>query len=449
MATIMASVSGIRGVIGDGFSPDVIARYAAAYGTYIDAGTVVVGGDSRPSREMVRSALFAGLTSVGCRVIDLGLATTPTIELMVEKLGADGGVCVTASHNPVTWNAMKFLDKQARFFGPEEGGEVIRIFEENEQEYVGVSRLGKIETFDKSSEYHIQRILEHPLVDVAAIRRRQFRVAIDAVNSVGNVIMPNLLHELGCDIVKIHSDLSGEFARGAEPLPENLTDLSELVCDEGTDIGFALDPDADRLAIVDEQGSPIGEENTLALVVRHVLNHKKAPVVVNLSTSRASEDIARDAGVEFYRSPVGEYHVAKKMDEVGSEIGGEGNGGVMLASLHANRDGMIGAALVLTLLAKEEVPLSLLMSRMPQYIMIKRRASAEGVSLDSLEGNLRAEFGENAKIDSRDGIRVDLKEGWASVRFSNTEPIVRIFSEAHTREIADQLANRAAAALKG
>ncbi|MBD3166759.1 phosphoglucosamine mutase, partial [bacterium] len=346
MGKLMTGVAGIRGVVGDGFSPEVIARYAAAFGTYLRGGTVVVGGDTRPSRHMVRHALFSGLVATGCKVIDLGLATTPTIEIMVKELDAAGGICVTASHNPIGWNAMKFLDHRGWFLNAEEGGEVNRIFHENAMDYALTKNLGNVTGHEGSVEVHIRKILENPLVDISSIRRRQFRVAVDAVNSVGNLIMPNLLHELGCDVVKVFGDLSGDFGREAEPVPQNLTELCSLVEDEGTDIGLALDPDGDRLAIVNEQGNPIGEESTLALAVKYVLGKQIGPVVCNLSTSRMVEDIAKTAGAPFYRTPVGEAHVAARMDEVAAVIGGEGNGGVMLPSVHTGRDAMVGTALI-------------------------------------------------------------------------------------------------------
>jgi len=450
MPTLMTGISGIRGVVGDGLSPDLVSRYGAAFGSYLKGGKVVVGGDTRPSRHMVRSALFSGLVATGCQVIDLDLATTPTIELMVQLLGAAGGVCITASHNPAGWNAMKFLDSDGRFLDEEEGAALNKLFQSGKFEYVDTHHLGAITVHEGGGiDHHIRKILEDDLVDVGLIRRKQFRVAVDGINSVGNLIMPNLLHELGCDVRKINGDLTGEFLREAEPLPQNLTDICDMVNNEGMDIGLALDPDADRLAIINEQGQPIGEELTLALAVKHVLEHDPGPVVINLSTSRAVEDICKQYGVDCYRTPVGEAHVAKKMDEVKAKIGGEGNGGVMLASVHSNRDAMVGTALVLTMLADQSSPLSVLVSRLPQYVMIKRRAPLPGKLAKSvLDKALRAEFGKSAKYDTRDGVRVDLEEGWAHVRPSNTEPIVRIFAEAHDRDSANKLADRAAAALK-
>ncbi len=446
----MTGVAGIRGIIGDGLYPDVVARYGAAFGTYLNGGKVVVGGDTRPSRHMVRSALFAGLTSTGCDIIDLDLATTPTVEIMVEKLEAKGGVCITASHNPIGWNALKFLDKRGRFLGPDAGGEVNRIFNESEFKYVGTTRLGRVQPFDGGgADEHIRKVLEHPLIDVPLIRRCQYRVAIDAINSVGNLIMPNLLQELGCDVIKINSDLSGEFGREAEPLPENLTDLCNLVLDEGADIGFALDPDGDRLAIVNEQGIPIGEEYTVALATKYVLEDNPGPVVINLSTSRAAEDIAKSANVQCVRTPVGEAHVAAAMDEFEAVIGGEGNGGVMFPSIHTGRDAMVGAALALAMLAREGVPLSVVLSRLPEYSVVKRRAPAEGVEPAMIEPLLRKQFSDDAKYDTRDGVRVDMEEGWVHVRLSNTEPIVRLFAEAKTKNDAAHLANRAVEALEG
>ncbi len=447
MARLMTGVAGIRGVIGDGLSPEVIARYGAAFGTFMKGGTIVVGGDTRPSRHMVRSALFAGLNATGVDVIDLGLATTPTIEIMVEELGATGGICVTASHNPIGWNALKFLDRRARFLGPVEGAEVNRLFREGELNYVGTGRLGKVTSHDGAGEIHIRKVLENPLIDVSAIRRGQYRVAVDAVNSVGNLVMPDLLHEMGCDVTRIHDDLSGHFGREAEPLPHNLEDLSELVKDEGADVGLALDPDGDRLAIVDEQGTPIGEEYTLALAVKYILEREKGPVVINLSTSRAVEDIAREAGVPCYRTPVGEAHVAAEMDRVKAVIGGEGNGGVMFPGVHTGRDALVGAALALAELGSEDEPMSMVVSRLPQYEMVKRKAPAKGVDAEALEGMLRKRFGEDANYDIRDGVRVDLEEGWAHVRLSNTEPIVRIFAEGRSAEEAGRLADMAAEAV--
>jgi phosphomannomutase len=450
MPKLMTGIAGIRGVIGDGLSPDVIARYGAAFGTFLKGGIVVVGGDTRPSREMVRSALFSGLASAGCDIIDLGLATTPTIELMIVKLGAAGGICVTASHNPVTWNAMKFLDHQGRFLGPNEGGEVNRLFESGDLDYVDVHHLGKLRKHDDGGiDFHIKAVLDSEFIDVSAVRRAQFRVAIDCVNSVGNLIVPNLLHDLGCDVRKVHGDLSGEFGREAEPTPDNLGDLSDLVANEGMDIGFALDPDGDRLAIVNEHGQPIGEELTLALTIKHVLSIKEGPVVINLSTSRASEDVARSAGMDVYRTPVGEAHVAAQMDNVEAVIGGEGNGGVMLPSIHSNRDAMVGIGLILSMLATKGEPLSVLVSRLPQYTLLKRKIPVDGVSFSTVQQSLIQAFTDAENVDTRDGIRIDLAESWVHIRPSNTEPIVRIFAEAKSKPLAQELAERASKAIRG
>ena len=450
MPTLMTGIAGIRGVIGDGMSPDVVARYGAAFGTYLKGGKVVVGSDTRQSRHMVRSALFSGLMATGCEVIDLDLATTPTIELMVERLEAQGGVCVTASHNPGSWNAMKFLDHRGRFLSPEAGAEVNRIFEEGTFEYVDTPHLGKVKKHEDSGvDFHIKTILDAPFIDVSAIRRSQFKVAVDGVNSVGNLIMPNLLHDLGCDVRKVHGDLSGEFGREAEPIPDHLHDLSDLVVNEGMDIGFALDPDGDRLAIVNENGQPIGEELTLSLAVKHVLTIEKGPVVINLSTSRATEDVAHNAGVPVHRTPVGEAHVAAKMDEVNAIVGGEGNGGVMLPAVHANRDAMVGMALVLSMLAVQGGPLSVLVSRLPQYTLIKRRLPADNMDRSMMQAALEQAFPDSRYVDTRDGVWIDLEQGWVHVRPSNTEPIFRIFAEAKSKQDAQKLADRAATALQG
>jgi phosphomannomutase len=331
----------------------------------------------------------------------------------------------------------------------DEGDEVNRIFRDGNPEYVISKQLGTVEEFTGGADEHIKRILEHPLVDISSIRRRQFRVAVDGINSVGNLIIPDLLHELGCDVVKINDDLSGEFTRGAEPLPENLADLCELVVDEGADFGIALDPDGDRLAIVNEEGNPIGEEYTLALVTKYVLSIKPGPVVINLSTTRAIEDIAVAASVPCFRTPVGEAHVAAEMDKQNAVIGGEGNGGVMLADIHAGRDAMVGTSLILALLASEGSPMSVIHSRLPQYEMVKRKTPVEGFNINDLESLLYNAFGETASYDTQDGVRVDIDEGWVHIRSSNTEPIVRIFAEAKTISVANQLADRATEALAG
>ncbi|MBL7192281.1 phosphoglucosamine mutase, partial [bacterium] len=327
---LMVGVSGIRGIVGQGLTPDVAARYAAAYGTLVGAGEVVVGRDGRPSGLMIFDAVSAGLQSVGCKTLDIGIVPTPTIQMVMGIRGSTGGVAITASHNPQEWNALKFFSSTSLFLDEEEGAQLRSIIDDSTIKYMGWDRLGSIETYKSAIDDHIKAILNISSIDIAQIRRAEFKIVADCVNGAGSLILPQLLSEFGCDVIKLNCEPNGLFPRGAEPLPQNLTGLCQAVKDNGADLGIAVDPDSDRLAMVDNTGNPIGEEYSLVIAADFIQSRKKGPMVCNVSTTRAMDDLAEKYGVDLYRTKVGEVHVAKKMAGVDAVIGGEGNGGVIL-----------------------------------------------------------------------------------------------------------------------
>jgi len=344
---LMISVSGIRGIVGEGLSPDIVMKYTAAAGTLFGPGRVMVGRDSRVTGEMVKHAVISGLMAVGCHPVDLGICATPSVELAVRNSDAVGGIIITASHNPIQWNALKLLGLEGMFLDPEQGEAIKKIAESGNFAWKTWDKIGRMETDSQATENHIKHILGLSVLDVNRIKKRGFRVAFDSVNGAGGLIVPKLLKKFGCEIFPLNEEPTGHFAHSPEPVPQNLEDLSEHVLKTQADIGFAVDPDADRLAVVNEKGEPIGEEYTLALAVKHVVSKSKGPVVVNVSTSRVIDDIAAKHGVEVVRTKVGEIHVSKKMQEIGAVIGGEGNGGVILPASLLGRDAMVAMALIL------------------------------------------------------------------------------------------------------
>lgn len=435
---LMEGVAGIRGIIGGGLTPDVVCKYAAAYGTMIGGGEVVVGRDGRPTGIMIFHAVCAGLESVGCKVLDIGIVPTPTIQVIIAKRGSQGGIAITASHNPQEWNALKFFAATSLFLDESEGKELKESLQSELIGFTSWDRLGSVEKYDVAINDHLKAIFDIPYLDLALIRRSDFKVAVDCVNASGSQIFPQLLTELGCTVNKVHCECTGLFPRGAEPLAENLTDLSQLVVETKSDIGFALDPDGDRLAIVNEKGEPIGEEYTLTMAVDFVLRHKKGPVTANVSTTRALDDLARKYEVELHRSKVGEVHVAKKMAAVGAVIGGEGNGGVILPEVHLGRDAPVGAALILQYLAEMEKPLSEIAADLPQYQIVKDKISIEGLDKNEIFARIETNARE-AQTDKTDGIKLIYPRSWVQVRASNTEPILRIFAEASNRTDAQRM----------
>lgn len=442
---LMVSVSGIRGRVGEALTPEVVSRFAAGFGAWSRSrpnsdGRIVVGRDSRVSGPMFHRAVIAALQSVGCAVIDIGLTTTPTCQLAVEYHHAAGGLMISASHNPIEWNALKFIGSSGLFLEASEGAEMRALVDR------GIPRatwdqLGSVTMDERAVERHLERVLAIPYVDVKGIRARRFKVAIDCVRGAGKVIMPALLERLGCEVVAINLEPDGRFPRPPEPVAENLGELERLVLESGSAVGFAVDPDVDRLALVSEKGRAIGEDYTLALAARLVLRHRSGAVVTNLSTSRVVDDAVRTAGASVVRAPVGEVNVAVRMREEGAPVGGEGNGGVILSEVHLGRDAPVGAALTLQLLHEENRSLSSIVSDLPRYVIVKDKLDRPDASLESVYGTLKAAF-PDASADTQDGLRLAWSDRWVHVRPSGTEPIVRVIAEAPTEREARELVRR-------
>ena len=441
---LMVSVSGIRGRVGEGLTPEVVIRYAGAFGAWATgrgkSRAIVVGRDSRVSGPMFHRIVLGALESVGCRVIDIDLTTTPTCQLAVEHHHAAGGLMISASHNPIEWNALKFIGPSGLFLEAAEGVEMRSLVDRGIPN-VTWDKLGTIERDDEAIERHLARVLSIPFLDVEGIRKRRFHVALDCVRGAGATIMPSLLERLGCVTTAVNLDPDGRFPRPPEPVAENLGELERLVLGAGAAVGFAVDPDVDRLALVSEGGKAIGEDYTLALAARLVLKHRKGKVVTNLSTSRILEDVAAEAGTEVIRAPVGEVNVAVKMRETGAPIGGEGNGGVILSEVHLGRDAPVGAALLLQLLHEEGRPLSKIVGSLPRYVIVKDKLDRPNASLSTVYEAMRAAF-PDAAVDTQDGLRLSWPDRWVHVRPSGTEPIVRVIAEAPTAVEAKELVRR-------
>lgn len=438
---LMVSVSGIRGRVGEALTPEIIATYAAAFGVWALKGKpgkpIIVGRDSRVSGPMFHRVALGALQSVGANVIDIGLTTTPTCQLAVEHHHAAGGIMLSASHNPIEWNALKFIGPSGLFLEATEGTEMRSIAER------GIPRatwdhLGSVQSDTAAAARHLERILKVDYIDVAAIRKHGFHVALDCVRGAGSVIVPALLERLGCKVTAINMEPDGRFPRAPEPVPGNLGELERLVADAQADIGIAVDPDVDRLALVSEQGKAIGEDYTLALASRLVLRHRKGPVVTNLSTSLVVEDAVTRGGSTLTRAPVGEVNVAVRMRELKAVIGGEGNGGVILPEVHLGRDAPLGIALILQLLTEVGKPLSVIAAEFPRYAIVKDKLDRPKASLDSVYAALRKAF-PDARVDTQDGLRLAWSDRWLHVRPSGTEPIVRVIAEAPTERDAQAL----------
>jgi phosphomannomutase len=442
----MISVSGMRGHVGTDLTPELVARHAAALGAWVRAASpgraaVVLGRDARTSGPMFAHAAAAGLMSVGVDVVDLGIVPTPTVQLAVEHHHAGAGLILTASHNPIEWNALKFVGPDGIFLDSADGEQVRRLAEQGPPR-TGWDGIGELRTDPEAVRRHLDAIVGLGTLDITAIRDRRFHIALDCVRGAGATAMLPLLEMLGCRVSGINLETDGRFPRPPEPVPENLGDLGRLVRSSGADLGFAVDPDVDRLAVVDEAGHAIGEDYTLAFAVRAVLDRRssaaKVPtVVVNLSTSLVVEDAARAGGARLVRAPVGEANVARAIRAEGALIGGEGNGGVMLPALHIGRDAPLGVALILHLLAVNGVTVSKLVDSSPRYTIVKAKGS-RGPELRPLYDRLRRRFAE-AEADERDGLRLSWPDRWLHVRPSGTEPIVRLIAEAPTAAAAEAL----------
>ncbi|HJR42043.1 MAG TPA: phosphoglucosamine mutase [Gemmatimonadaceae bacterium] len=441
---LMVSVSGVRGRVGEALTPEVVARFAAGFGAWAasraDTRRIVLGRDARVSGPMFHRAVIAALQSVGCDIIDVGLAPTPTIQLAVEEHHAAGGLAITASHNPIEWNALKFIASSGLFLDADEGASM-RAVVDGAIPRATWERLGRVEQDAGAIGRHVERVLAIPFIDVERIRQKRFSVALDCVRGAGGVIMPALLERLGCRVEAINVEADGRFPHPPEPVAEHLGDLERLVRDTGADVGLAVDPDVDRLAIVSDAGRAIGEDWTLALAARVSLRHRPGPVVANLSTSRIVDDVAAEAGTRVIRAPVGEVNVAARMRSEGAAIGGEGNGGVILSEVHLGRDAPVGAALLLQMMAEDGEPVSAVVGRYPRYSIVKDKLARPNASLADVYDVLR-DGSRGAEVDMQDGLRLSWPDRWVHVRPSGTEPIVRVIAEAPTEAAARELIAR-------
>ena len=451
--TLIKSISGIRGTIGgaqaENLTPIDVVKFTTAYARLIKAKnpnkriTIVVGRDARISGGMVDSLVEGTLLGCGADVINVGLCTTPGTEMAVITHKADGGIIITASHNPRQWNALKLLNERGEFLNDAEGKEVLSMAEDTMWDYPTIDHIGKVILREDFNPKHIEQVLALPLVDVEAIRKRKFKVVVDAVNSIGGVVIPALLRELSCEVVELNCDPTGEFAHNPEPLPENLTEISEVIRREGADMGIVVDPDVDRLAFVMENGEMFVEEYTLVAVADYVLKHTKGNTVSNLSSSRALSDItARYEGCTYAAAAVGEVNVVAKMKETGAVIGGEGNGGVIYPELHYGRDALVGVALFLTYFAGLDMTMSELRKSYPAYFASKNKIElTPEIDVDKILSTIKSRYS-NERVNDIDGVKIDFAENWVHLRKSNTEPIIRIYTEAKTMAEADSLAKR-------
>lgn len=448
--TLIKSISGIRGTIGgkvkEGLNPLDIVKFTTAYATFIRKNTtltsnkIVVGRDARISGEMVRGIVAGTLMGMGWDVIDLGLATTPTTEIAVAMEGACGGIIITASHNPRQWNALKLLNERGEFLNAEEGQEILALAETEDFNYVEVDKLGKYHRDTTYDQKHISSVLGLDLVDVDAIREAKFHVAIDCVNSVGGIIIPQLLEQLGVSFVeKLYCDPNGEFPHNPEPLEKNLGDIMKLVKEGDADVAFVVDPDVDRLAIICENGEMYGEEYTLVTVADYILKHTPGNTVSNLSSTRALSDITKKHGQQYNASAVGEVNVVAKMKETNAVIGGEGNGGVIYPESHYGRDALVGIALFLSHMAHEKKKVSEIRATYPTYFMGKNKVDLKpGIDVDAILAEVK-EIYKDQKVNDIDGVKIDFPDRWVHLRKSNTEPIIRVYSEAPSQAEAEAI----------
>lgn len=457
--TLIKSISGIRGTIGgrsgDNLTPIDIVKFTSAYVRFLSEKnngkhlTIVVGRDARISGELVGDIVEGTLLGCGADVINVGLCTTPGTEMAVICNKADGGIIITASHNPKQWNALKLLNGHGEFLNDAEGKRILALAEQEDFDFPQIDNIGKVISRQPFNDEHIKQVLALPLVDVEAVRKRRFKVVVDAVNSVGGIVMPKLLRELGCEVVELNCEPTGNFAHNPEPLPENLTEISKVIVREKADLGIVVDPDVDRLAFVSEDGTMFVEEYTLVAVADYILSNKVGNTVSNLSSSRALLDVTERHGGNYYASAVGEVNVVAKMKEVGAVIGGEGNGGVIYPELHYGRDALVGTALFLTFLAKKQMTMTQLRATYPAYYASKNKIElTPAIDVDKVLSEIKSRYA-GEKVNDIDGVKIDFAENWVHLRKSNTEPIIRVYTEAKTMAEADALAQKFIAEIKG
>ncbi|MBR2008400.1 MAG: phosphoglucosamine mutase [Alistipes sp.] len=450
--TLIKSISGIRGTIGgpqgDNLTPIDIVKFTTAYVRFMSEKnegkrlTIVLGRDARLSGTMVEDIIEGTLLGCGADVINVGLCTTPGVEMAVITNKADGGIIITASHNPKQWNALKLLNERGEFLNDKEGKRVLALAEDEAFVFPEIDSIGKVLSREDFNSTHIQQVLALPMVDVEAVKARRFKVVVDAVNSIGGVVIPALLEQLGCEVVKLNCEPTGEFAHNPEPLPEHLTEISEVIRREKADLGVVVDPDVDRLALVNEDGSMFGEEYTLVAVSDYILSQGVGNTVSNLSSSRALRDVTVAHGGEYNASAVGEVNVVAKMKDTNAVIGGEGNGGVIYPALHYGRDALVGVALFLTHLVKKGCTMTELRKQYPAYFASKNKIQlTPAIDVDKVLAEMKARYA-NENVNDIDGVKIDFAENWVHLRKSNTEPIIRIYTEAKSAVEADELAQR-------
>ena len=438
MSKLMKSVSGIRGIVGDSLTTELVLSYAKRFGVFSGRGKVVVGRDSRTTGKMLLKTVSAGLMSVGADVIDLGICPTPTVLLAVENLKADGGIAITASHNPQEWNALKLINDTGTFLTPAQSKDFWNI-PEKEQADLDWAHIGSFTEYACAIDDHINAIMKLPLIAVDKIKKKHFKVVIDSTNGAGGLMSPKFLRELGCDVVELYSEPNGIFSRVAEPAAQNLGALEDEVIKHKADIGFATDPDVDRLSIVSNEGIALGTEYTLLLAEKYVLSQKKGNIATNLSSSMASDVIAKENAVEIFRSPVGEINVAEAMIEHNCVIGGEGNGGIILPELHFTRDAPLGMALILSYMAISGKSISELAAEIPRYYIYKTKLElSEAIDFNKVAGKMTQDYS-HKKIDAQDGIKIIDPGFWIHIRKSGTEPIVRVIAESSSEEESKKL----------
>ena len=438
VATLMVSVSGIRGIIGDGFDPQTIVKYTSAYAQFCGKGKIVIGSDGRITGNMVKNIIVGTLIAKGNDVVDIGVCPTPTVLYNVTKLQAVGGIQISASHNPNEWNALKLLNDKGEFMTLEENKEMLGYIDGDKFHYEPWDKLGKLTDYSEGLRNHMEGVLKLPGIDIEAIKERKFKVLLDCVNGAGSYVMPELLETFGCEVIKLDCEKTGVFPRLPEPIPENLAKTMQAVKDHGADLGVVVDPDVDRLVLITEEGEPFGEEYTITQAVRFVLSKTKGNVSVNLSTTRAVDDVAESFGCKVYRSAVGEANVVVKMKEVDAVIGGEGSGGVIYPALHYGRDALVGTAIILQHLLEFGGTISELKRELPEYHIVKSKIKISDKNPDEVINHITQKYA-NEKINTDDGLRIDFDDHWVHFRKSNTEPIIRCIVEAKTEVEANEL----------
>jgi phosphomannomutase len=436
----MSGISGIRGIVGDGLDPDTIIKYTNAYADFIGKGSVVIGRDARITGEMVNQITSGTLLAKGIDVIDIGICPTPTVQFNVKKLKAQGGIAISASHNPNEWNALKLLNGTGQFLSPDEYVQMQKFLQNDKQNYKSWDKVGHWTEYSTGIQNHIDAIFDLGIIYVDEIRKKRFKVLVDCVNGAGAYVIPGFLKEFGCEVIEMNCEKTGIFPRLPEPLPENLTETMKKVKESKADLGIVVDPDVDRLVLITDKGEPFIEENTITQIVQFVLSRKKGNVVVNLSTTRAVDDVARKFGCEVFRSAVGEANVVKKMKEVNAVIGGEGSGGVIFPELHYGRDALVGIALTLQHLTDYGKSISSLKNELPKYFIVKKKIEVSNNPDESIQ-KLIDKFSKE-KINTEDGLRVDFADHWVHFRKSNTEPIIRIIVEAQAEVEAKELSKK-------